>query len=131
MVSFPPVSPARPYTPLSPHPYTPHAQPISFFSKTYVTDCLTKDGVPIAVCRVTECAGTVCCIVFIFIALYAETRHQLCVGIRVTRSNTHTHATMFEAFRYKRCHTPGPFSAIVKNYMFLEIKMNCIPTLIN
>ena len=29
---FSPVSPARPYTPPSPHPYTPHAQPISFFS---------------------------------------------------------------------------------------------------
>ena len=29
--SFPPVSPARPYTPPSPHPYAPHAQPISFF----------------------------------------------------------------------------------------------------
>ena len=32
MVSFPPVSPPRPYTPPSPHPYSPHAQPISFFS---------------------------------------------------------------------------------------------------
>ena len=32
MVSFPPVSPARPYTPPSPHPYAPHAQPISLFS---------------------------------------------------------------------------------------------------
>ena len=31
-VSFPPVSPSRPYTPPSPHPYVPHAQPISFFS---------------------------------------------------------------------------------------------------
>ena len=30
--SFPPVSPPRPYTPPSPHPYVPHAQPISFFS---------------------------------------------------------------------------------------------------
>src|SRR5215471_10675213 len=30
--SFPPVSPLRPYTPPSPHPYAPHAQPISFFS---------------------------------------------------------------------------------------------------
>ena len=30
MVSFPPVSPARPYTPPSPHPNVPHAQPISF-----------------------------------------------------------------------------------------------------
>ena len=29
--SFPPVSPRRPYTPPSPHPYAPHAQPISFF----------------------------------------------------------------------------------------------------
>jgi len=28
---FPPVSPLRPYTPPSPHPYAPHAQPISFF----------------------------------------------------------------------------------------------------
>ena len=32
MISFPPVSPPRPYTPLSPHPYAPHAHPISFFS---------------------------------------------------------------------------------------------------
>ena len=32
MVSFPPVSLPRPYTHPSPHPYTPHAQPISFFS---------------------------------------------------------------------------------------------------
>ena len=32
MDSFPPVSPPRPYTPTSPHPYAPHAQPISFFS---------------------------------------------------------------------------------------------------
>ena len=32
MVSFPPVSPPRLYTPPSPHPYAPHAQPISFFS---------------------------------------------------------------------------------------------------
>ena len=32
MVSFPPVSPPRPYAPSSPHPYAPHAQPISFFS---------------------------------------------------------------------------------------------------
>ena len=31
MVSFPPVSPQRPYTPPSLHPYAPHAQPISFF----------------------------------------------------------------------------------------------------
>ena len=30
MVSFPPVSPTRPYTIPSPHPYVPHAQPISF-----------------------------------------------------------------------------------------------------
>ena len=30
--SFPPVSSARPCTPTSPHPYAPHAQPISFFS---------------------------------------------------------------------------------------------------
>jgi len=30
--SFLPVSPPRPYTPTSPHPYAPHAQPISFFS---------------------------------------------------------------------------------------------------
>ena len=29
--SFPPVSPPRPSTPPSPHPYVPHAQPISFF----------------------------------------------------------------------------------------------------
>ena len=28
----PPVSPPRTYTPPSPHPYAPHAQPISFFS---------------------------------------------------------------------------------------------------
>jgi len=32
VVSFPPVSTPRPYTPPSPHPYAPHAQPISFFS---------------------------------------------------------------------------------------------------
>ena len=32
MVSFPLVSPPRPDTPPSPHPYTPYAQPISFFS---------------------------------------------------------------------------------------------------
>ena len=32
MVSFPPVSPPRPYTSPSPRPYAPHAQPISFFS---------------------------------------------------------------------------------------------------
>ena len=32
MVSFPPVSPPRSYTTPSPHPYAPHAQPISFFS---------------------------------------------------------------------------------------------------
>ena len=32
MVSFPPVSPPRPYTLPSPHPYAPHAQPIPFFS---------------------------------------------------------------------------------------------------
>ena len=31
-MSFPPVSPPRPYTPPSPHPYAPHAQSISFFS---------------------------------------------------------------------------------------------------
>ena len=30
--SFPPVSPARPYTPPSPHPYAPHAQAVLFFS---------------------------------------------------------------------------------------------------
>ena len=30
--SFPPVSPLRPYTPPSPHPYAPHALPISYFS---------------------------------------------------------------------------------------------------
>ena len=32
MVSFPPVSPPRPYSPPFPHPYAPHTQPISFFS---------------------------------------------------------------------------------------------------
>ena len=32
VVSFLPVSPPRPYTPPSPYPYAPHAQPISFFS---------------------------------------------------------------------------------------------------
>ena len=31
-VSFPPVSPPRPYTSPSPHPYAPHVQPKSFFS---------------------------------------------------------------------------------------------------
>jgi len=31
VVSFPPVSPPRPYTPPYPQPYAPHAQPISFF----------------------------------------------------------------------------------------------------
>ena len=30
--SFPPISPPRPYTPPPPHPYMPHAHPISFFS---------------------------------------------------------------------------------------------------
>ena len=30
--SFPPISPPRPYTPPCPHPYAPHALPISFFS---------------------------------------------------------------------------------------------------
>ena len=32
VVSSPPVSPPRPYTSPSPHPFAPHAQPISFFS---------------------------------------------------------------------------------------------------
>ena len=32
MLSFPPAFPPRPYTPPSPHPYTPHAQSISCFS---------------------------------------------------------------------------------------------------
>jgi len=32
VVSFPPVSPPRPYALPSPHPYAPYAQPISFFS---------------------------------------------------------------------------------------------------
>ena len=32
--SFPPVSPPRPYTPLSPNPYAPHAQPIN--KKIYI-----------------------------------------------------------------------------------------------
>jgi len=32
VVTFPPVSPPRPYTLPSPHPYAPHAQPISLFS---------------------------------------------------------------------------------------------------
>ena len=32
LVSFPPVFPPRPYTIPCPHPYAPHAQPISFFS---------------------------------------------------------------------------------------------------
>ena len=32
MVSFPPVSPVRPYRPPYPHPYAPYSQPISFFS---------------------------------------------------------------------------------------------------
>ena len=32
LVSFPSVSPTRPYTPPSPHPYAPQAQSISFFS---------------------------------------------------------------------------------------------------
>jgi len=36
VVSFPPVSPPRPYTPPSPHPYAPHAQPVSFFSILYM-----------------------------------------------------------------------------------------------
>ena len=36
VVSFPPVSPPKPYTSPSPHPYVPHAQPISFFSKLSV-----------------------------------------------------------------------------------------------
>ena len=33
---LPPVSPARPYTPPSPHPYAPHAQPISLFNHKYL-----------------------------------------------------------------------------------------------
>ena len=33
--SFPPVSPPRPYTSPSPHPYVPHAQSISFFSRSF------------------------------------------------------------------------------------------------
>ena len=44
--SFPPVSPARPHTPPFPHPYVPHALPISFFSvlslvNTYYTVATT------------------------------------------------------------------------------------------
>ena len=31
VISFPPVSPPRPYTPPSLHPYAPHAQPFAFF----------------------------------------------------------------------------------------------------
>jgi len=34
VVSFPPVSPSRPYTPPSPHPYAPYAQPISLYLLT-------------------------------------------------------------------------------------------------
>jgi len=35
VVSFPPVSPPRPYTPHSSHPYAPHVQPISFSVNIY------------------------------------------------------------------------------------------------
>jgi hypothetical protein len=38
VVSFPPVSPPRPYTHPSPHPYVPHAQPISFSHITSMTN---------------------------------------------------------------------------------------------
>ena len=39
---FPPVSPARPYTPPSPHPYAPHAQPFSFFSILSPAKCWVR-----------------------------------------------------------------------------------------
>jgi len=39
---FPPVSPPRPYTPPSPHPYVPHAQPISFFSILSPAHCWVR-----------------------------------------------------------------------------------------
>ena len=38
MVSFPTVSPPRPYTLPSPHPYAPHAQPISFLNAKVVIE---------------------------------------------------------------------------------------------
>jgi hypothetical protein len=38
MVSFPQASPTKPYAHLSPSPYTPHAQPISFFFRNEPTD---------------------------------------------------------------------------------------------
>ena len=41
--SFPPVSPPRPYTPLSPHPHTLHAQPISFFSNLSPAQCWVRN----------------------------------------------------------------------------------------
>ena len=40
--SFPPVSPPRPYTPPSPHPYAPRAQPISFFSILSPAQCWVR-----------------------------------------------------------------------------------------
>ena len=44
MVSFPPVSPPRPYTPPSPHPYAPHAQHTRTHTHTHTirnTYCLS------------------------------------------------------------------------------------------
>ena len=42
VVSFPLVSPPRPYTPPSPHAYAPHAQPISFFSILSPAQCWVR-----------------------------------------------------------------------------------------
>ena len=42
MVSFPPISPPRFYRPPSPHPYAPHAQPISFFSILSPAQCWVR-----------------------------------------------------------------------------------------
>jgi hypothetical protein len=53
VVTFPPVSPPRPYTSPSPHTYAPHAHPISFFSILSPAQYWVRSTNHLAPCKVS------------------------------------------------------------------------------
>ena len=78
-LSFPPVSPSRPYTPPSPHPYALHSQPITFI----VLLLLIYLSAPI---KVTDAARRIIC-------------HSALRGVGVP-SHTHTHNILTSRKQY-------------------------------
>ena len=83
MVSFPPVSPARPYTPPSPHPYAPHV---------YLCNSSVKQNtiLPVLWRPFVSCMGAAVCVVYECRSLCRVCVPQFvsCMGAAVSEEHT-------------------------------------------